>query len=430
MLCWYVSFMLVKLGHDNSRLLLPSIILFFSSSGIISLEYSYKSWCYRVCDVSSERSMNLLPLFYYFFSITITCSQPSADPKKTDAKNFKFPPCQSCKILVKSFQEGMALTSRGKLEGGDTDWEEKNKLSYARSEIRYVEIMENICSKIEKGQHQCQSLAEENEHLLEEYWKNQDTALDLQDWFCNQKLKICCPDLHYGPECKPCSGYPDKVCSNNGKCKGSGTRKGNGQCSCSIGYEGESCNTCAPSFFESYKDDTKLLCSPCHHACEQACTQAGPRGCLACKAGWVRDRDQGCLDLNECMTLVPACSTNQFCVNNEGSYTCLACDKACRMCDGDGPDMCLECADGYVMRNNICEDGRKGQSERTLNVTRYITYLGLCVATCIVFQRNTVVASLIGLAVALYISVSEYMLGSGKATGDLNFNIGNVFPSA
>lgn len=39
---------------------------------------------------------------------------------------------------------------------------------------------------------------------------------------------------------------------------------------------------------------------------------------------------------------------------------------------------------------------------------RYLTYLGLCIATCIIFQNSTTVASVIGLATALYIAVSEY----------------------
>jgi len=349
----------------------------------------------------------------------------TGDLKKADT-NFKFPPCQSCKLLVSSFQAGLERTSRGKLEGGDADWEEKNKLSYASSEIRFVEILENICNEVEKGQNQCHSLAEENENYLEEYWKDMGSINDLQSWLCIEKLRVCCPTHHYGDKCLPCPGAPDKVCNNNGKCKGSGTRKGNGHCSCNIGYEGELCDRCAQSHYESYKDADKLLCSPCHHSCHEACTEAGPRGCLACRFGWTRDPEHGCLDINECQTLMHACSTSQFCVNNEGSYTCLACDKACARCDGDGPDMCLECAEGFILRNNVCEDANKQHNERTLNFTRYITYLGLCIATCIVFQRNTVVASLIGLAVAMYISVSEYMLSSGKTSGD--FNIQSIFP--
>ncbi len=47
-----------------------------------------------------------------------------------------------------------------------------------------------------------------------------------------------------------------------------------------------------------------------------------------------------------------------------------------------------------------------------MNITRYFTYLGLCVATCIIFQKNMSIAGVIGLAVAAYISVSEYLLST------------------
>lgn len=41
---------------------------------------------------------------------------------------------------------------------------------------------------------------------------------------------------------------------------------------------------------------------------------------------------------------------------------------------------------------------------------RYFTYLGLCVATCVVLQNSVYAASAIGLAVAAYISLAEYYL--------------------
>lgn len=55
--------------------------------------------------------------------------------------------------------------------------------------------------------------------------------------------------------------------------------------------------------------------------------------------------------------------------------------------------------------------GRKQQE----NIARYATYTGLCVATCIIFQRNIYVASVIGLLVGIYISVSEYMIAHSNA---------------
>lgn len=45
-------------------------------------------------------------------------------------------------------------------------------------------------------------------------------------------------------------------------------------------------------------------------------------------------------------------------------------------------------------------------------VTRYLTYLGLCIATCIIFQKSIVLAAVVGVTVAIYISVSEYVLGT------------------
>lgn len=30
------------------------------------------------------------------------------------------------------------------------------------------------------------------------------------------------------------------------------------------------------------------------------------------------------------------------------------CDKACNRCTGDGPDMCVRCAEGYKMQNKLC----------------------------------------------------------------------------
>jgi hypothetical protein len=30
------------------------------------------------------------------------------------------------------------------------------------------------------------------------------------------------------------------------------------------------------------------------------------------------------------------------------------CDRACESCQGDGPDMCDKCAEGYALKDNIC----------------------------------------------------------------------------
>jgi protein disulfide-isomerase len=79
-----------------------------------------------------------------------------------------------------------------------------------------------------------------------------------------------------------------------------------------------------------------------------------------CNKGWIMDasgeeKQGGCLDIDECSADLNICKINQFCVNNEGSYTCLECDKACDGgCHGDGPDMCEKCASGFELRDGIC----------------------------------------------------------------------------
>lgn len=86
----------------------------------------------------------------------------------------------------------------------------------------------------------------------------------------------------------------------------------------------------------------------------------------------------------------------------------IDCDKACNGCTGDGPDFCESCATGYVMKEGICTDANVDKMDQTLAVSRYVTYAGLCLATCIIFRNNVYIASVIGLVVASYIGIAEY----------------------
>ncbi|EFA11210.1 cysteine-rich with EGF-like domain protein 2 [Tribolium castaneum] len=346
--------------------------------------------------------LNLTPNIHYVSSSS-----------KEEAAKAKLPPCRACKIFIESFKKGIEKTKKGKFEGGDTAWEEEKLGSYATSEIRLIEIQESVCSDVVEGKDQCYALHEQYDSEIEEWWfHKQGDEPDLFKYFCIKTVEHCCPDLHYGTNCTPCPGYPDNVCSNNGKCKGSGTRKGSGQCSCDPGYTGETCNACAETYYEAYKDEKKLLCSKCHTSCEGPCSKAGPAGCEKCKPGWVMSKEKGCTDINECATAQSPCKLNQFCVNNDGSYKCLDCDRSCAGCTGDGPDMCTQCASGYVLVDNMCTDAEQESRKQHVFLTRYMTYLGLCVATCIIFNKNTILAAIIGIAVAIYISVSEYVLNS------------------
>lgn len=352
--------------------------------------------------------LKLLVLSLYLSSL-IVLAQKSSDI--LDSTNH--PPCKACKIFIESFQKGIERTKNGKFEGGDTAWEEAKLGSYATSELRLTEIQEKICSDVKEGKNQCYSMNEEYSDILEQWWFNKQTEEpDLIKYFCIETIKQCCPENHFGANCTPCNGYPDNICSNNGKCKGAGTRKGNGKCLCDAGYTGEKCTECDIGYYSAYKDDAKLLCSKCHSACDGSCTKAGTEGCEKCNAGWIMNENKGCLDLNECAASKTPCKINQFCVNNEGSFRCLNCDRSCESCTGDGPDMCQKCAKGYFEKDNLCLNEDQESRKQHVFITRYLTYLGLCIATCIVFQKNTILAAVIGIAVALYISTSEYVLNN------------------
>lgn len=333
---------------------------------------------------------------------------PLTIPINSEAKGLALPPCKLCTVLVDSFKNGIAKTARGKHDGGDASWEEEKMRSYDKSEIRLTEIQELLC-KDTKHADQCHTLAEKADHLIETWWlEKQDEHPSLHQYLCVSELLVCCPPNRYGVNCDVCTD-----CSGNGKCKGNGTRRGNGKCACSSGYAGEKCTECDVGYYVSFKDDTKTLCSLCHVSCNtsQGCTMAGPKGCLSCERGWLMSPERGgCIDIDECAHPVDICTKDQFCVNSEGSYSCLECDRSCNGCTGDGPDLCKKCTDGFEIRDGMCMDLTNENRQKLASTARYVTYFGLCVATCVIFQSSTWIASGVGLLVASYITLSEYWL--------------------
>ncbi|XP_057664708.1 cysteine-rich with EGF-like domain protein 2 [Diorhabda carinulata] len=354
-----------------------------------------------------RRWLQLFIILYYIFFKGIVAHNNIETPKNIT----KHPPCKACRIFIESFRKGIDRTTNYKFEGGDTAWEEEKLGSYATSEVRFIEILEKLCSELKDDKDQCYQLLEELEESLEEWWfTKQFTEPDLFKAICIEDSKVCCPSLHYGKDCTPCPGFPDNICNKNGKCKGSGTRKGDGKCHCDIGYGGDFCDSCANDYYKSYKDENKLLCSPCHESCLEGCKEAGPAGCKFCKSGWIKDEERGCIDINECEAKKSPCSPLQFCVNTNGGYKCLDCDVSCAGCTGDGPDMCIECASQYFRKDNFCIDSSEENRKKVAFFTRYLTYLGLCIATYIILNKNTYIAAIVGSCVAIYISISEYTL--------------------
>ncbi|CAL1276430.1 unnamed protein product [Larinioides sclopetarius] len=339
------------------------------------------------------------------------------DKVNTDSSSQKkqvlLAPCQACRLLTNSFKKGMERTSRGKFEGGDALWEESRLRAYADSEIRLVEIQEKLCADEEKASDQCQRSAEEHESLLEEWWfKSKVSHPDIFYFLCIDKLQVCCPENHYGPDCKPCIGGLVNPCNGHGQCKGAGTRKGSGQCRCDPGYTGDFCEQCKIGYYNDTSGDASWQCIKCDKACKGHCREAGPKGCEVCADGYQYSVELGCIDSNECIEMSPhPCKHGTFCVNTIGSYRCVECDKSCDGCKGDGPDMCEKCAKGYTFQEPLCIETKTWQRSLHVEVARYATYLGLCIATFIIFRRSIFIASIIGVFVAVYIGLSEYTVG-------------------
>ena len=99
-------------------------------------------------------------------------------------------------------------------------------------------------------------------------------------------------------------------------------------------------------------------------------------------------------------------------------FFCLL--QACNGCESDGPDNCFECAKGFKKgKNDVCVADKNAGRVFTIDNTRYFTYAGLVIATCIIFHKNWVVASLVGGFVAIYISCTELYLANNTMNGDL-----------
>lgn len=321
----------------------------------------------------------------------------------------KLSECKRCKVLTDSFNHWYRKTSRGKFEGGDAAWEEKKQKSYARSEVRLVEVQEGLCSELNKHQDDCYGLAEEVEQPIEQWWFREDPgAVDLYTSLCIETLKYCCPKSHFGESCDPCPvDANNEVCGGRGKCDGDGTRRGKGTCFCTKGFTGKYCDECRKNFYEN-----SGTCEPCHESCD-GCKGSGANNCHNCKSGWKLE-DAYCVDVNECAD-AGICETDQFCVNSPGSFTCKACDNSCSSCVGAGASNCVLCADGYTLWNGNCLDNYS--KERLLNsaLQRATLYFVFLLMALVVSRTSKVLASLTVVTLAVFIYFTEHSNSLGTA---------------
>jgi len=324
--------------------------------------------------INSIGYINLLsfiyvPIYLLICNLVVHASSPSLPlPPLSDLSSVTAPnnnndspdDCESCKLLVESFMKGMEKTMRGKHEGGDTSWEEKNLKNYADSEVRLVEIQEQLCDDLSRGKAQCFSLAEETEQYIEDWWfKHRKKNVRLHDFLCINSMKKCCPENSFGPTCRPCPSN----CHGHGVCDGSGTRTGSGECICQQGYAGETCGECHQDFYmiqtlNANGEHNRFSCIQCHHACLGGCSGPSTVNCTECKPGYERDSvSKQCNDINECdlnsddftVGAKKLCPDGTYCLNTEGHYKCADCHRACSTCLAYGRDKCIACAPDHFM---------------------------------------------------------------------------------
>ncbi|XP_064604694.1 protein disulfide isomerase CRELD2-like isoform X2 [Liolophura sinensis] len=264
--------------------------------------------------------------------------------------------CPVCRDIVRDFHNGLKKTAKSNYGGGNTKWEESRLGSYAYSEVRLTEIMESLCSGTAA---ECHHLLEEHEELVEQFWfkeyaKQKDT--DFFEWFCIDRIKVCCPNNTFGPNCKPCEGGLKRPCKDNGFCEGEGTREGTGKCVCHSGYNGDRCDECKDGYYEASSNDTHTDCQDCDNSCKYTCQEAGPKGCDECKEGYMDTEENGCEDIDECTNKPELCGKNFYCENTPGSFSCIKCDNECLGCTAQGTDKCTECRSGYHLIDGHCKD--------------------------------------------------------------------------
>ncbi|KAL8593711.1 hypothetical protein ACOMHN_021893 [Nucella lapillus] len=277
-------------------------------------------------------------------------------PKKPRSDKKQVPKCSVCQELTNNFKLGLERTKQKHYEGGNSQWEESRLGRYPDSEMRLVEATDEICAGASK---ECPQILEDYEELIDEYWFKSGLEKDaavFYKYFCIDNVKACCPNNTYGPNCTECTGGVERPCKGNGECDGAGTREGTGACNCSLGYEGELCESCAPGHYETDRNDTHTQCTACHKSCK-TCTGEGPKACGECNEGWFHSKDKGCQDCHEscknCTGEGPSvcggCKEGWFYTKDK---LCQACDESCKNCSGEGPKACGECEDGWIYKED------------------------------------------------------------------------------
>ncbi|KAF7246662.1 Cysteine-rich with EGF-like domain protein 2 [Varanus komodoensis] len=291
--------------------------------------------------------------------------------------------CNTCRGITERFSKGLTDTAKKNFGGGNTAWEEKTLSKYESSEIRLVEIIENLC---DSSNFECNNMVEEHEERIETWWfKWKKKYPDLFKWFCIETIEVCCPPGTHGPDCLAPSLKELAV----------GDRKGLAMVMAIVMEMAPGVVTDHAAVKKSTKENfawtalmatiaptetihilsVQLVTIPVKHAPVQLIQivrivkKVGPKMKKPVWAG-AHSPQQHILDISirsqaswgiwedvdECAVEDSPCRSDQYCLNTEGSFSCKACDRSCLGCTGEGSSKCKSCTSGYEMKDGTCTD--------------------------------------------------------------------------
>ena len=116
------------------------------------------------------------------FSTLIFAQEDLNKVTEEEKQKVTFPPCGACSSLVNSF------------------------IAKSKDQTDFDKVKSKTCNDVARGNAQClQNKDKWSAHLKEWFREPNQSRSDLKEWLCIQKLKVCCPENHFGPECTPCS---------------------------------------------------------------------------------------------------------------------------------------------------------------------------------------------------------------------------------
>jgi len=101
--------------------------------------------------------------------------------------------CEVCEEVGAGLRRGFEKTQKQRFGGGNTAWEERKLKEWAKSELRYVEIHEQICGEAQKKSSKnddCHAFVSDHEDLIEAWWFNLRDTLDFRSFICVQSTRV------------------------------------------------------------------------------------------------------------------------------------------------------------------------------------------------------------------------------------------------